>query len=106
MMKPEYLEFRCCMCPNRNKKDNTQCPTGPFKSEVTPCRFVKTYKDERGWLYRVMRGIGENTYKARYQKPGKTGWKCMVKMEWRDSFDKAQSDLNALAKEKAWEEAE
>lgn len=102
--QPEYREFRCCMCPNINKPQNNQCPTGPMKSEVTPCRFVKIYIDQRGWLYRVMRGLGENNYKARYQKPGKLGWKCMAKLEWRKTFDEAQSDLNTTAKLKGWVE--
>ena len=32
---------------------------------------AKKYIDARGWKYKVMGGIGENTYKARYQKPEK-----------------------------------
>lgn len=94
----EYREFRCCMCPNGNEP-KTQCPAGK------PCRFVKAYIDDRGWRYRVMGGLGESNYKARYQKPGKTGWKCMARLEWRKSFDEAQSDLNMLAKAKGWKEA-
>lgn len=104
MNQPEYREFRCCMCPNINKPQGTKCPAGPMKSEVTTCRFVKTYIDQRGWLYRVMGGLGESNYKARYQKPGKSGWKCVVNLEWRKSFDEAQSDLNAMAKKKGWKE--
>jgi hypothetical protein len=92
------------MCPNINNPQNTECPTGPIKPEVTPCRFVKTYIDQRGWLYQVMPGLGENNYKARYKKPGKSGWKCMANLEWRKSFDEAQSDLNALAEKKGWKE--
>lgn len=53
-----------------------------------------------------MGGLGENNYKARYQKPGKKyGWKGVQKLPWRKSFDEAQSDLNALAKKKGWREA-
>lgn len=103
MSKPEYLEFRCCMCPNI-EESLENCPSGPFKEEVTPCRFVKTYIDSRGWKYKVMSGIGENAYKGRYQKPGMTSWKCMNNLEWRETFDKAQSDLNSMAKLKGWEE--
>lgn len=51
-----------------------------------------------------MGGIGQSNFKARYRKPGKSGWKCMANMEWRETFDEAQSDLNALAKAKGWEE--
>ena len=106
-MTPEYLEFRCCMCPNLYVKDSMQCPTGPFKAEVTPCRFVKVYVDERGWKYKVMGGLGESNYKARYKKPVKQkyGWKGIQKLPWRKSFDEAQSDLNELAKKKRWREA-
>ncbi|WP_422447833.1 hypothetical protein [Thermoanaerobacterium sp. DL9XJH110] len=104
-MKPEYMEYRCCMCPNINKPE-TQCPPGPLKPKVTPCRFVKTYVDNRGWKYRVMGGIGGDVYKARYQKPEKAGWHCMRNLEWRKSFDEAQSDLNMLAKAKGWKEAQ
>lgn len=110
--KPEYREFRCCLCPNINEPENTVCPPqfqsvlyrSPFRNEPTPCRFVKTYMDERGWLYRVMPGIGGDEFKTRYQQPGKTGWKCMNYLPWRSTFDEAQSDLNALAKGKGWSE--
>lgn len=53
-----------------------------------------------------MGGIGPFDFKARYQKPDKAGsWKAMKNLPWRKSFDEAQSDLNALAKKKGWEEA-
>lgn len=104
MSELEYLEFRCCMCPNSQEPSLVQCPTGPFKKEVTPCRFVKTYVDKRGWKYKVMSGIGEDAYKGRYQKPSKSGWKCMNNLEWRERFDQAQADLNTMAKLKEWKE--
>lgn len=104
MSQAEYLKFRCCMCPNINEPAKTNCPPKPFSSDITDCRFVKTYKDSRGWRYKVMGGLGESNYKARYQKPGKSGWKCMANMEWRKSFDEAQIDLNAMAKMKGWNE--
>lgn len=94
----EYLNLRCCMCPNRSNPEATQCPAG------SPCRFVKSYIDNRAWIYRVMSGLGEDNYKARYSKPGKSGWKCMTNMDWRKSFDEAQADLNEMAKSKGWEE--
>ena len=100
---PEYYENRCCMCPNAGNA-KTECPTGPLKYAVTPCRFVKTYRDERGWMYKVMSGIGDDTFKARYQKPEKGGWKGVPKLPWQESFDRAQSDLNAFAKQRGWEE--
>jgi hypothetical protein len=108
MSQPEYLEFRCCMCPNINTPDKLICPPSPFGKGETPCRFVKTYIDERGWRYRVMGGLGESNFKARHQKPGKkdewSGWKCMARLAWRKTFDEAQRDLNLLAKAKGWRE--
>lgn len=109
-IEPEYLEFRCCMCPNlRNKESERVCPgiAGTPHPEASPCRFVKAYIDERGWKYMVMSGIGENTFKARYQKPeksGSNGWKGLGAVPWRTTFDEAQTDLNLLAKEKGWAE--
>ena len=108
-MLPEYLETRCCMCPNIQRNDRT-CPgvPGSMHSSPSPCRFVKAYVDERGWKYKVMSGIGQNTYKARYQKPEKngpeTGWKGLAAVPWRTTFDEAQADLNAYAKKKGWSE--
>ena len=105
MSQAEYLKHRCCMCPNSGK-DSKVCPgiPGTPHPQPTPCRFIKTYIDDRGWKYRVMSGIGENNFKGRYQKPGKSGWKGMVNIEWRHTFDAAQSDLNAMAKAKEWDE--
>lgn len=105
-MTPEYLDMRCCMCPNIQKNLPT-CPgiPGTPHPSPSPCRFVKAYIDERGWKYKVMSGIGENTFKARYQKPdkqGSTGWKGLAAVPWRKSFDEAQADLNAHAKKKGW----
>ena len=104
MSQAEYLKYRCCMCPSINEPEKIKCPPKPFNSDITDCRFVKTYKDNREWRYKVMGGLGESNYKARYQKPSKSGWKCMANMEWRKSFDEAQIDLNAMAKLKGWDE--
>lgn len=103
-MKPEYPVTRCCMCPNIGKAEKT-CPgiPGTLHSEASPCRFVKNYIDKRGWKYKVMSGISGNTFKARYQKPeksGSSGWKGLTTVPWRDNFDDAQADLNAYAKQK------
>lgn len=75
----EYRKFRCCMCPNTENPQSDKCPTGPSKPEVTPCRFVKKYTDKRGW-------------------------KCMKNLDWKKSFDEAQSDLNVMAEKKGWKE--
>lgn len=60
------------------------------------------YIDDRGWLYKVMPGLGSNTYKGRYQKPGKAGWKCMTNLPWQSDFETAQADLDAMAEKKGW----
>ena len=60
------------------------------------------YVDDRGWLYKVMPGLGLNAYKGRYQKPGKSGWKCMTNLPWQSDFETAQADLDALATDKGW----
>ena len=105
---PEYLQMRCCMCPNLQVNTST-CPgiPGTLHPSPTPCRFVKSYIDERGWKYRVMSGIGGDMFKARYQKAdahGSACWKGLAAVPWRDSFDQAQVDLNAYAKQKGWSE--
>lgn len=107
-MTPEYRERRCCMCPNIQRAEKI-CPgiPGTLHTDPSPCRFVKSYIDNRGWKYKVMGGIGTDSFKARYQKPEKTGtagWKGLASVPWRDNFDDAQTDLNNLAQQKGWAE--
>ena len=64
------------------------------------------YIDQRGWKYKVMRGLG-NTYKARYQKPdkhGSDGWHCVRSLPWRETAEEAQHDLDQYAAAKGWTE--
>ena len=57
-----------------------------------------TYIDNRCWRYRVMPGIDTPpSYKARYNKPGKSGWKCVAALPWRKSETEAEKDLAAYA---------
>ena len=68
---------------------------------------AKKYIDGRGWKYKVMPGIGGDTFKARYQKAekqGSEGWYGLRSLPWRDTFDEAQGDLDRLAQEKGWKE--
>lgn len=107
-VSPEYLSHRCCMCPNIGKADKT-CPgiPGTGHPDPDPCRFVKSYIDQRGWKYKVMGGISQDSFKARYQKSeknGSTGWKGVAAVPWQKTFDAAQADLNALAAAKGWSE--
>lgn len=102
-MPNEYLQFRCCMCPNK-QRGLLICPAIPgiLHPEESPCRFVKIYQDDRGWKYFVRTGIGENNYKTFYQKPGKKSPHGYTRLTWRETFDEAQSDLNLLAESKGW----
>ena len=102
---PEYLKFRCCMCPNIDKP-NRICPgiPGTPHPNDSPCRFVKTYRDSRGWEYFVRSGIGANTFKTFYQNPKQAGSHGWRPVPWRDSFDEAQADLNMEAEKRGWEE--
>jgi hypothetical protein len=103
---PEYRQFRCCMCPNIRTPFLRKCPGKPgiLHPNDTPCRFVKVYQDDRGWQYFVRAGIGLNTFKAFYCKPDQTrehGWRPV---QWCNSFDTAQADLNMEAQKRGWEE--
>ena len=62
----------------------------------------KIYEDSRGWRYRVMPGLGDDTFKGRYNKPGEQGWHCMRQMPWRDRVEAAEIDLAAYAGDKGW----
>lgn len=107
---PEYIKFRCCMCPNINNISRV-CPGIKHSPhpEASECRFVKIYIDNRGWIYFVRPGLGENNYKGFYAKnieDYKAGYRQhgMRSLEWRKSFDNAQKELNAYAEKKGWEE--
>ena len=67
----------------------------------------KKYIDSRGWKYRVMSGLGENCFKARYQRPekqGDVGRKGLAAVPWRQTREEAQADLDQLAAKKGWRE--
>lgn len=95
---PEYLEFRCCMCPNIKKPESRVCPAGgPNNKQETPCRFVKNYRTSVGALARVAR-TGDTIYQVKFRSS--LGSKKF------SSFDAAQADLNSFAKRCEWQEAE
>ena len=58
---------------------------------------MKEYEDKRGWRFKVMGGLGENTFKARYKKPEKEGWHCVAALPWRTTEAEAQADLDDYA---------
>lgn len=59
-----------------------------------------TYVDSRGWKYKVMPGLGDNAYKARYNKPGYKGWHCVANLPWRSYPEDAEKDLAEYARRK------
>jgi hypothetical protein len=61
-----------------------------------------TYTDERGWQYRIMPGIGLDTFKGRYKRPDKPGWHGMTSLPWRREPGQAQNDLDKYAKKRGW----
>ncbi len=68
---------------------------------------MRKYIDNRGWKYQVMSGLGENCFKARYQRPekqGSIGWKGLASVPWRQTHEEAQADLDQLAMRKGWKE--
>lgn len=86
------------------KQEDHLCPAYylDFKEKVCAnCDFINEFVDERGWIYFVRSGIGENAYKTFYKKPdGKVKGCSMV--EWKETFCEAQMELNNLAKKKKW----
>lgn len=89
-------DYPCCLCP---------AVSSDFNNDVCDkCDFIKKFKDERGWIYFARRGLGD-TYKTFFKKPGKAGAHGCRMTNWRDTFQEAQEDLNALAKSKGWKEA-
>ena len=100
-------DFRCCMCPqvNQNKRICAGVP-GSAHPHDTICDFVVRYRDARGWTYFVRGGL-QDQYKTFVKKdptkPAGIGEHAYRGLPWRETFDKAQEDLNRLAQAKGWE---
>lgn len=60
---------------------------------------MKIYEDWRGWLFKVMPGLG-NRFKARYKNPSRGGWHCVAILPWRNTEAEAQADLDEYAEKK------
>ena len=58
------------------------------------------WEDSRGWRYKVMPGLGHERVKARYNKPGSSGWDCVRTLPWRDNPEAAENDLTEYAGKK------
>jgi len=77
------------------------------RAEGSIAMVKRKYIDNRGWKYQVMSGIGEDCFKARYQKPekhGDAGWKGLTAVSWRSTAEAAQADLDQMAEKKGWKE--
>jgi hypothetical protein len=103
-----FTDFRCCLCPNDKYHLHrcTICPPFVFLNKPqTICRFVVAFLDDEGHKVFVSHGIATN--KRRWvivQKNGKHSPHRLKKqgLPACDSFDKAQSNLNAYATENGW----
>lgn len=88
-------DWPCCMCPADNIQEaRVACDN--------KCDFFLVFEDRRGWTYFVRSGLGKNQFKMFYLKPGKTSGHACRNLPWRETFAKAQEDLNALAIRKGW----
>ncbi len=76
-----------------------------YKPYVLPCE-ISFYVDAEGNKYKVMCGIGGDTFKARVQKPQYADsydhWHGIKSLPWREDFWTAQDDLNRMARSKGW----
>ena len=99
-IKPEYLKFRCCMCPNGNSSNNIQCPAGHS------CRFVKSYYCEGGTG--VARIYPESKDSAIIQahniKNGRIIDLFVLYKYNGGHFDELQTHLNTIAQREKWQE--
>ena len=50
----------------------------------------------------VRGGIGQQDFKAFYNKPGKDGWHGCRALPWRKTREEAEQDLNVYAMKKGW----
>lgn len=102
MITPEYLSFRCCMCPNINNNSKI-CPgiQGTPHPDASQCRFVKKYIGFGNRKFKVMQSHC-GWFKTYFS--GIDGWKPLAATKLQPTFDKAQTDLNNLAKQHGWTE--
>lgn len=67
--------------------------------------LYSVYRDDRGWTYMVRGGIGQQDFKAFYNKTGKYGWHGCRALPWRKTYEEAQKDLDDYAEKKGWKRA-
>lgn len=98
MSSPEYLQFRCCMCPNIDQ-DSSVCPgiPGALHPDPSPCRFVKEYADDSEWRYKVKFQPRTNDFAIVFKIPRRAEWIRSAIFQHFESFDEGQSMLNLYA---------
>lgn len=84
-------------------ENNLQCDSAPV--EVLE---KKVYRDNRGWIFFVRSGLGENTFKAFYAKnveDYQRNIRChaVKSLEWQSTENLAQVDLDRYAAKKKME---
>lgn len=63
----------------------------------------RIYTDERGWLYKVMRG--PSSYKVGFQREQRDWHKTQRRcFPWCETFEECQRGLDAYAKRYGWKE--
>lgn len=100
------LVARCTMCPSAQDSRCYVCTL--LKPDLAsgvpyPCRFVKAFSDgKRVYQVAQYQNTRRTLYKAQYRDGGQ--WKpYRTKMlPCRNSFDRAQTDLNLYAASKKW----
>lgn len=98
---------------NREKeyenKNNLQLPVDdPTPAVEVEVLDKKVYRDNRGWIFFVRSGLGENTFKAFYAKnveDFQRNIRChaVKSLEWRGTENLAQVDLDKYAANKKME---
>ena len=77
-------------------------------AEIRNIKEANMYKDERGWLYKVKSGIGEDQWKVFYWKPRKDGdlsigWHGSRKFHWWPTRMQAEGELRSIALAQGWQ---
>lgn len=103
----DIREYPCCMCPALEHDFQKEICDGQsifLRKIVGPCNFVNRFKDDRGRLFFVRKGLGDNNYKTFFMKPGQkySEGRWYRNLPWCKSFRIAQEDLNKLALKKGW----
>ena len=102
-MNNKTLAARCSMCPSAtNRFDCSLIKPDLISGEPTPCRFVRVFTDGAK-AFRVLQCKYRRVlFKAHYLLDGDWVPYRTKFLPCRNSFDRAQSDLNLYASRKGW----